>query len=218
MLINDLAHHTALSGIEWLEPEPSVTKSIDDFAGGVRAAIRAFWQGDFDRFTFVDNMRAAIERNFKIAWLEGAKQCGILESELTPDELVAREQAINSQFPYLVEFSLAIQEGSKANGGKLGPLLTRGKLWINRYNEVRHQAMTLACKNQKLEWRVGISEHCRTCLKLNGRVMRASRWQELDVWPQDTRPGKLACNGYNCKCTLKPTKARATPGPLPRIG
>lgn len=63
-----------------------------------------------------------------------------------------------------------------------------------------------------------VVHNCNTCLRLNGRVMRASRWKDLDVWPRDTRPGKLKCHGYRCQCELNETPLPATPGRLPRLG
>lgn len=115
------------------------TKSISDFRLSIRAAVRGLWNGEFAiAFIFIDSMRAAIERNFRKAWRDGASTCGVKEDELTDAEIAEREQIINRQFPYLVDFAREIEENSKANGGLLGPLLDRAELWVLRYEEVKN--------------------------------------------------------------------------------
>lgn len=47
-------------------------------------------------------------------------------------------------------------------------------------------------------FRTGPTEHCRTCLALDGATLTLAEWNELGLWPR--HPG-LACGGWNCLCT-----------------
>jgi hypothetical protein len=191
---------------------------IDDFALSLRASVRGLWAGRRGLFDFVDNMVSILNRHLENAWREGAAECGIRPDERTPEETARLQDFINGQIQFVPAFGQFIAENSKAEGGLLRTSLKRLPPWINRYNEVKAIATTMACADEKYQWFLGQTvEHCRTCLKLNGRVMRGSRWRELDVHPQDTRPGKLECRGFNCDCRLRKTGRRVTPGPLPKL-
>jgi hypothetical protein len=196
----------------------AVPKGASAYAKALRDATRALWTGRFDTAQFNDAMFSAVSRNFELAWRTGASQCGISPSERTPEETERLNELIDQQMEYVPDLAQFIAENSRENGVLLRRSLNRLPVWANRWNETKAIAQQMACSDQKLVWRIGKTEkHCRTCLKLNGRIMRASKWKELDIWPQDTRKGKLACNGYNCDCSLNPTNKRATPGPLPRL-
>ncbi len=193
--------------------DPFELKTQSDFGLSVRAAIRGLWIGG-ESFDFVDSMILSIRRQLQLAWSEGAKECGVGKDELTAQELSAREQLITSQFAYLPAFADDIVAGSKANGGKLGPLLSRGSVWINRYDEARNQAKQMACGDKKLKWVLGPTEHCSSCLKLSGKVKRGSQWESAGIAPQIRA---LECGGWRCACTLVATDDPMSKGPLPRL-
>ncbi len=184
---------------------------------GIRFASRGLWNGSLDTFGFVDSMISVITLGYNTAWNEGAASCGILPSERTDREDEVLQSKIFEATSFLPGYAEFIETNSKANGGFLRTVLERATLWQNRYGEALSQAKVMACDNQKYVWRVGPTDHCSTCLQLNGRVMRANRWRELDIYPQDTRPGKLKCRGFRCQCQLNDTKLPATPGRLPRL-
>ena len=190
---------------------------IEAYAKSLRDSVRGLWTGRFDRPTFGDAMFSAIERHLEVAWREGAAECGIRKDERTAEEEATLKRFIDGQIAFVPRFGGFIEENNRASGGLLRTSLTRLSPWVNRWNEVKGIAAEMSCVDQKFIWLLGDAEHCRTCLKLNGRVMRASRWRELDVHPQDTRPGKLICQGFECKCRRPPTDRRATPGRLPRL-
>jgi hypothetical protein len=91
---------------------------------------------------------------------------------------------------------------------------SRLPMWINRYTEVVNTAKTMACANQKLMWTLGPTEHCSSCLKLEGKVKRGKFWQESGVLPQSRQ---LECGGFRCQCSLQPTDAPLSRGSLPRL-
>lgn len=194
---------------EWSDQD----KAIGAYQAAVRSEARRLWLGLGTSFDFVDGMIAVINRHFKIAWNEGAAICGIKPDELSRAEIRARDDMINSQFPFLFDFADFIEENSKANKGKLRTVFGRIDLWVNRYNEVVEAAKSMACADQKGMWIVGETDHCRSCLGFNGRVYRFSVWRKNNALPQ-TQP--LCCRGFRCQCRIDPTFARITPGRFPR--
>ncbi len=199
--------------------DKAVSSPIGNYAKALRDVVRALWGGHRNESQFVSGMLSAISRHLEFAWREGAAECGIRPDERTSEEQQRLEQFIDGQLAFVPRFGGFIEENSKANGGLLRKSLNRLSAWVNRWNEVKAIASTMSCENQKFIWLLGeAEEHCKTCsLKLNGRVMRGERWDELDVHPQDTRPGKLCCRGFKCTCRRPPTDKRATPGRLPKL-
>jgi hypothetical protein len=209
-------HYADLVQVSDLDDKARFTP-VQAYAKSLRDATRALWQGRVTRNGFGQAMFSAIERHLEIAWREGAGQCGIRPDERTAEEQATLDEFIDGQIVFVPRLGAFIEENSRANGELLRRSLNRLPPWTNRFNEVVAIAQEIACQDQKFIWLLGQAEHCKTCLKLNGRVMRMSRWRELDVHPQDTRPGKLDCRGFECKCRRVPTDKRATPGRLPRL-
>ena len=166
----------------------------DDFRRNIRAAVRGLWGGNLDMLGFLESMNRTIQRSFTIAWREGAQAVGIRSDEQNDDEKNALNIEINNDLMQTMGFANAIVKGSKANGGKLSPLLYRSEMWINRYTAIVSRAMSMAGRDKKLKWVWSpIKEHCGSCLKLNGRVYRASTWAKYDLRPKMHR---LQCKGF----------------------
>ena len=190
-------------------------RNFASYASGIRSAIYGLWSGQIDLFNFVDSMIATLEHGLRRSWYEGAAQCGIQPAELTLDELDAMRFLINSQVNYVMGLANDIQAADKSKKGKLRPFIQRGQMWVNLYNQASNQARQMACKDQKLEWLLGPTKiHCSSCLKLNGRVYRASIWKKYDVRPQHPN---LTCRGFKCLCSTVPTDKPVTPGRPPSI-
>lgn len=184
-----------------------------NFRAGLRSAIRALWSSTFSLSQFEDAISSVIRRNLTVAWSEGARECGILEDELSEEELKARDAFIENQLEFVGAFGEAIREGDKISGEKLTPLYVRAELWVNRYGEARNQAKVMACGDQKLVWRINshCKEHCRSCVSLNGKVKRASYWART-IQPRSI---DLDCGGWRCCCELFPTNEPISRGTLP---
>jgi hypothetical protein len=193
----------------------SIESSTRDYARGIRSLVYGLWRDELDSYTFIDTLGFAVERGMMRAWVEGAASCGVGESELTPEEVTARREMIAMQYLPIVDFANAIVANSKAKRGKLAPLYRRADLWVNRYGEARNRAMQMACGNRKLKWVVNpIKEHCPSCLALDGRVYRASVWQQYDLRP---RMRGLRCGGWACGCEFVETDEPVTHGFPPAL-
>lgn len=205
-------HNLALAGLEL-----DGLKTVGDFRRNIRAQIYRRWADVDNDAQFIIGMNGSIDRGFNQAWAQGAAVCGVKMDELTNAERDALQQRINDQFPYITQFGVYIALNTKELGGKRGPLYDRAELWVARYGEIVNQAKALACKDQKLIWNLGPTEHCGSCIRLSGRVKRGSYWTEKGILPRRAGAGYLDCGGYNCQCSLDPTTAPITPGPLPRL-
>lgn len=188
--------------------------TLASYGASIRAAVRGLWNGAIDEFGFVDTMISATFRGLEQAWTEGAKECGVSADERSPEEETALAAIISRNTGAVRSFATSIAARSKAEGKPLGPHLSRAGMWVNRYNEARNQARAMACADQKYQWQLGLTDHCSSCLKLSGKVKRASAWDKFDIRPQSTR---LECKGYRCQCQFVKTDAPISRGRMPSI-
>jgi len=159
----------------------------------------------------LETIRSGLTR----AFYEGAKVCGVLPSELSYEELNALAAAYFAQYDHLDSLGDAIEANSKANKGKVTPLLRRSDMWSNAYASVKAQAQLMACGDKKLKWNEGdTKEKCVDCLAYDQRVYRASTWARYGIKPQSP---SLACHGFNCHCSFEVTDDKCTPGRPPRM-
>jgi hypothetical protein len=190
----------------------------NDYQRAIRNAVRGLWIGEFDYDQFFDAMSTAIEFHIPQAWYSGARDCGVQPNELTADEKAEIKRNIQYEKRWIEGYATAIEENSRANGGKLTPLFTRAKIWIGRYEGIRSQARAMACGNKKLKWVKGpTASSCRSCTKLDGKVKRASYWYERGILPRVHGAEYLECHGFFCLCELVPTDEPISKGPLPSL-
>lgn len=188
-----------------------------DLRSGLRAAVRGYWSAKTDLLDFIDGITATLERNYRRAWLEGLAEFGITELDMTDEEKQALNLEINNQLAYVLDFAEAIHKGNKENGGKLEVFFRRVELWVNRYDQIVSLARAMAGADKPLEWVMGEAEHCQSCLKLAGKVKRASYWKRAGILPATPNATFLECKGFQCACELKSTAKPISKGPLPRL-
>jgi hypothetical protein len=107
-----------------------------------------------------------------------------------------------------------IERNSRARKGKLRVVMQRIEVWAKAYNRIVQIAKTYAGKDKKQKWTMHPAEHCQSCLKLSGKVKRASYWRDHDVYPKHW--DKLECRN-GCQCTLEDTDEPMSKGPLPSL-
>lgn len=186
-----------------------------DFRKNIRSAIRGLWSGSINYYEFIEQMTLAIRYGYTYAWYDGAGKCGILPSELSPEELLRLDREIMNEIQYLSNFANSISQNSKRNKGKLAPLFDRAEMWVNNFGRISGIAMSLACQDKKLKWVWNpLKEHCSDCQRLNNRVYRASIWSKYNISP---RMRRLACGGFKCGCRFEETQEPVTPGRPPMI-
>jgi hypothetical protein len=191
------------------------------YARDIRGVVRALWSGAIDYDQAFTIMLDTIRLGLTAAWHEGAKECGILPAELSPEERTALLALIANEQSHIGGLLSYVDAGSKKNGGKLRDVLPRADLWGLRYVDAYNRARILACADQKARWTINhvrqVKENCNSCLKLNGKVKRFSYWRREQVQPQNPPNPKLECGGWFCGCGLVSTDEPCTPGPLPNL-
>ena len=166
-------------------------------------------------------MVTIIHSGITTAWYEGAAACGISPADLSPEEKTALRQAIFHETNYIGRLAQVVEAGSKANSGKLGPLMALTPPWINRYQDIVNRAKVAACADKKLRWTLHgahpTKDPCSTCVRLDGKVKRASYWKRVGVQPQSPPNPSLECLGWLCGCSFAVTDEPLSRGPLPRL-
>lgn len=197
----------------------AIAESQAGFRMDLRALARLLWTGMIEQGEYINRMYNSIDKYLSEAFYAGAKMVGILPHELTFEEHSVLLRMLTQQHQYIPNLSQTIWD-NRRGVGKLTPLLRRLDLWVNAYTRFKNEAAALAGKDLKLEWRLwGLrktKKPCVDCLKLNGRVYRASVWKKWNVIPQSPA---LFCHGVNCGCAFFPAHAaqRTTPGRPPKL-
>lgn len=189
----------------------------DQMRRGIRNAVRGLWNGSISSLDFYDFMSASIRRGITAAWEIGIGKAGILPDEMSEIEREALNDFLEGQYSYIDGFADEILHNLKVDGGKLQPLFDRAELWIGRFDQAIQVAFALAGQDMKAMWTLGEAEHCRSCLKLEGKVKRLSYWYERGILPRVAGCDYLECKGYKCQCSLEPTDSPQSKGPLPGL-
>ena len=186
----------------------------DSFTRALKRVTRAYWGGFISRDLFDYTFSNEINHYLYRAFLMGARDMGVSESELLSSERFICRLKIAGQMAQIRPFAEFIEDNSMARGGKLPKLYARLSLWTNQFLAMRNFARMLVGGNKKAIWILGPTEHCSSCLKLAGLVFRASEWRAAEVYPQSP---DLECKGFKCQCQLKPTDAARSAGEVPAI-
>lgn len=185
----------------------------------IRGIARMVWQGKA-----VDATRAmwgTVSIGLNAAWNKGAASCGILPGDLTMDEVIRRDMIIIQQRGYIAEFLTWVYTHRRDGPSKLlwRQIQPRVNMWGNAWNRSFNEAKVRACANQPTRWvlhgRHRTKQPCSDCLKMNGRVYRASVWSKHNIFPQSPN---LACKGFNCGCMFFAAPgAKLNKGKPPRL-
>jgi len=197
-----------------------------DYGLGIRSGVRGLWRGVMTWQEAQNSIGSTIRRGLRIAWREGAAECGIQWSELSQEELITLSNRIMTELIRLPAFLNAIEVGRKQDtdgnpnpeAQPLAGFLKRAELWANRYKDVANEAKQLACRDKKLKWVLNLTRvtkaHCVDCLNMNGRIYRGSTWEKYGIRPQSPA---LNCGGFRCGCGFLPTDEPCTPGRPPSL-
>lgn len=195
-------------------------KTYDYMLATIEHLVKSVYNGNLggDFVDILQNLIAGqMTQAYKQAWEDEGETSFVL-----PDYLqVALEATIAQQadFDMIYGYYQDIID-ARVDETSIEPLLSRAALWANQYNSAYNEAIRLIELENggKLVWREGDTvKKCETCKALDGIVMWAREWEELDVHPQDAPNGKLLCGGWQCGCMLEPTKERRTPKGFDRV-
>lgn len=191
------------AGIEWINNNAKKTAAF--YEKTLTSAVRGFYNGLMDYSDFTSILENLVVGQLRRAWYEGMEANGLTPDDMIPEWAAMLREIIQSEQDHVPDFALAIEKARRDQSG-LDPLLSRAQLWVNRYNDVVNQAkMATAAVGQKLIWVYGDTDHCDTCLSLNGLVAFAVEWDASGYHPQRPPNEMLDCQGWRCQCMLMPT-------------
>jgi hypothetical protein len=200
----DLLHEIYVMGHDYavlLEqlttPQPALKKSETNFGIGLRKTAIRLWRGQTTKAEFINAFWFGVERGLWRAALEGIGSLGFAEDELSPTEVAKLNSIIDATRAYIPGLADWIEQNSQANGGVFQSVTNRvTQNWVNRYQQVFQQAQALVGRDLKAMWTLGIAEHCKSCLKLAGKIRRWSWWNEHGILPRVPGAEYLECRGY----------------------
>lgn len=190
-------------------------KTYDYYLQQLERLIRSVYDGNLGG-EFIDVMANLISgqltQAFEQAWRdeEGEGELPDYLSSALEDMILGQYDHVDSLYRDIVD--------ARVDETPIEPLLSRAVQWANQWNAAYNEAQRLINieNGGNLMWNKGNTEHgCSTCANLDGIVLSAREWEELDVHPQGYPNPKLECEGGGpgnfCDCTLSPTDQRRTP-------
>lgn len=185
-------------------------KSYDFYLSNIERLTRTLYNNQIGG-EFIDLMANLISGQFLDAYEKAYFDEGYT-GELPSYLLTSYQDDVLKQYDFVDGFFRDIID-ARLDGKPIDGLLSRARMWANRWNEAYQNALrAIAVENGgNLIWEYGDADHCDTCRSLNGIVASAKEWEVSGLRPQGDM---LDCHGYNCKCTLTPTKKRRSPKAL----
>src|SRR3990167_684935 len=179
--------------------EASMDDMLSGYEGDLQGLIQELLRGghrtskaDFRR-QMKGQIRDYAREGFRVAWAEGGGDV----AEAKPDELAKIDEWKNEQQSHVNDFAdwLTNKESD------LDTVPDRVALWAASYESYLNDIKTAAMGDPMGEWEYGDTEHCDTCLELNGQRHRVSWFKDQNYYPQ--KPGAdMDCGGYRCQCEV----------------
>lgn len=183
-------------------------KTVEFYLRQLQGLIRAVYNGILGG-EFIDIMANLIQGQLTQAFQLAIDEAG---AEWNDELRAAVEEMILSEYTHVDQLYRDIVD-ARVDGTPIDPLLQRAQLWANRWNDAYNHAKQLIASmfGERMIWVYGDTDHCDTCLSLNGIVAFASEWEQLNVRPQNPPNPLLICGGWRCQCRLEVTTQRRSP-------
>lgn len=214
-----------------IRTDVSEAKNFITTATGYRRALYGLVTDAFsekiDRKSFGDLGRAEVSQAFRSAFFDGLREGGNEVDDLEEEDAALLALETKSERAYFTGFAndiyktaipLLKQAKAARDAGqpeaddlfqqfndKREQMITRLDKWVNALRDINAKGLIAANQNQMLEWVVGETDHCETCLTANGQVHTARKWKKKGLNPGQ---GNLYCTGINCECDFKPVKGK----------
>ena len=183
--------------------EATIDDMLSGYEGDLQGLIQELLRGGhrLSKSDFRRDMKGQIRdyarEGFRVAWEEGGGDV----AEAKPDELGKIQDWTKEQQGFVNDFS----DWLTAKDSDLDAVPGRVAFWVAAFLSFLNDIKTLAMGDPMGEWEYGDTEHCDTCLELNGQRHRVSWFTERGYYPR--KPGaELDCGGYRCQCQVKNPK------------
>lgn len=202
------SHHAAAQVVaNLLASEFKATASIDDMVSGydndlselVQSLLRG--SGRLSKADFRRQMKSMIKaygrEGFGVAWAEGGGD----EADIEAADLSFMQDWISEQQGFVNDFADWLTDKES----DLDQVTDRIALWVASFRNFLDRVLARALGDPIGEWEYGDTEHCDTCLELNGQRHRISWFTSRGYNPR-TPGAEMDCGGYRCQCQVKNPK------------
>jgi hypothetical protein len=182
------------------------SKSVDavarQFCARLHKIIRDAWKGQGGDLN--NALRELIEYHISAAYFEGLEAGGIPPEEHDADMAQEADTLVFEQFAHVDGLVAAIEEAQQ-DEAKRDAVEQRAELWCRSVESAGLAGLNRAKATEMVEWRVGPTEHCDTCAKLDGQKHRRKWFTERNYIPRQAGAA-MDCGGFNCQCELVSVK------------
>lgn len=148
------------------------------------------------------DVRRTVKDAVADAYIEGLAEGGIPADEMSDDDALMIVELSYQQLDYVTDFVRAIRDAKDDKALQRDILDNRIDLWIRSIEAAGAQGLASAKSNEMVTWHYGDTEHCETCLRLNGQRHRRKWFASRNYFPR-TPGAALECGGYRCMCSLE---------------
>lgn len=175
---------------------------LQDLRTLVKQAIEK--EGVIGRYSFGIRARELLKRYGLQAYKDGMAASGVFVDDLDPEDEGDYRNVFVDQASYIGGFSDDIYVNKAVT---LNNLDMRVNAWGKSLQSFVDSGRVAADANGMFQWKYGMTEHCKDCLRLDGQCHRMKSWYASGWLP---RASTLDCHGFNCKCQLVKTNLKAT--------
>ena len=178
-----------------------------EYAGVIEDSILDYFIGDGAVTSYRNAMQRAMSDAFlgafELAYVEGGAELPLDDAAI--EWLGARQDQelgyIRELFVSLKELKAQYRAGEIKTADIKAEMERRRDGYLATLDSVYTAGKMYAKQNEMLTWQYGDTEHCPTCLSLNGKAHRAKWYLARDYIPG--KPGSaMDCGGYRCQCAL----------------
>lgn len=177
------------------------------FTEALRDLVRA--APSLSLMRLMSEMDAMIVQYGSLAFVDGLRDGGATASlsNIPANARSALQSLIAEHRTFIVGFVTAAHDGKRMAG--------RIQQWVNHTIESFYfTGLMLADQDKFYTWVLGPTEHCGSCLALEGQTHSARVWLESGILP---RISELLCTGINCGCSLEESSERLEVGTLETV-
>lgn len=195
----------------------AVADLVRGYADDISSAMLDVLDGVLTGSVAAREHRAALEREAEPVFVEGLREGGVDEPELSDEDHAVIAAWIVGQREHVAGFwhsvaALARQrkdmDKEEYNAARRG-LYNRVTLWESALRELAGMGKASALANMMCTWRLGKTEkHCQTCSHLNGKRHRLKWFTGQGYIPQQNASETLSCGGWKCDCELLNDKGK----------
>jgi len=186
----------------------SINEVLRSYADTLTRWVIDAANGNMTAGRIATGFRSLLIDDAQAVYIEGMREGGIKDPEAEMDE--TDQAAINSwiagQVQHIYGFADNAASVNRLSGDERmaarGVMLDRVAVWVQALESLGRIAIANTQANQMGTWQYGDTEHCDTCLGLNGQRHRLKWFTSKGYIPRQPGSDTLECRGYNCQCQI----------------